>query len=441
MSGTRNREAGCSVECRYYKRVPSRAATTCWGLLGLLGATLPVSSEHARQAGQRVPAPATAPAPPPRTHDAAWTRELTDPPPQHLVLTDRAMIVSGAGVDLQALDLADGTSRWTTPLRASVAPSVHGARIIIATTDAIVAVQHETGQTTWTAPRRARVPPVAHGEAVFVAGPAEIARLQIADGHVLARADLDAPPVGGIAVTDAAVFVAFADQTLARFDLPALTPRWRTALDSAATGVWAGHDRVYVSLTIGGLATHAQDSGDFQWIGSAGVPVVGALVGADCVYLSLLDSSLRALDAEDGHQCWRETAPLRPITGPMASGGQLCAGLVDGGVGCWQIGSPKTSTTLAVPDTPAGTKPLNPRLLALAISPDGRFVARVLSNFDTQWWVTLARRVEAAPSRGGQALRPAGAPAAASSSATAIASRATPSSIRSGAGAENDRRR
>jgi outer membrane protein assembly factor BamB len=364
-----------------------------WGSLAVIVAALPVAARQNPPSGQAVPAPAT-----PRTQDVVWSRPLTAPAPQHLTFTDSILVSSGRETSVQAFALADGAPQWTSHVQATFAPIVADAMLLVPTTDALSAVRLTDGSMVWTTTVRARVAPILRGGSVFVASDAEVVHLRVTDGAVLARTSLSAAPTGGLAASADAIFVPLEDHTLLRLDGAEMTVAWRARLEGTGTSILTANDRVYVTLMSGGVAAHAQDSGDFQWIASDGFPIVGAAATGSFLYLAQLDTSLRALHAGNGHQAWREVAPRRTATGPLLTGSHLCAGLIDGAVACWDLTRepPGKPALLPVPDTPTSGPPLNPRLHALAISAKGQLVARILANFQTEWWVALVRRVDEA---------------------------------------------
>jgi outer membrane protein assembly factor BamB len=288
-------------------------------------------------------------------------------------------------------------------LHTTFAPVVAGPLAIVATKDAIAAVTLADGTSVWTQSLRATVPPIADAACVFVASGADIVRLRLADGNIVARATLPAAATGGLAMAGDAVFVLLEDQTVLRLVASTLATAWRAPIEGIGTSLLAAYDRLYIPLQNGGVAAHAQDNGDFQWMASAGFPITGIAAGHSRVYVAQLDTSLRALRADNGHQAWREVAPRRMAPGLLLIDTRLCAGLVDGAAACWNLSHegkpPGKPALLPVPDTPDSGPPLAPRLHALAASANGQYVARVLSNFETQWWLTLVRRVDGTPAR------------------------------------------
>jgi outer membrane protein assembly factor BamB len=409
--------------------VPSRAATTYWGLVCVFGTALPLAASHGSQTGQAVPAPAAAAAA--RAYDPAWSVPLEGAAALDVVLDGTTIVVTGGAPAIEARAAADGKTLWTHDVAPTQPITIANGQVFVAAGNRLLALAQATGRENWNVPlAEHHTAPALHAAGLLIASGREIRLHAPADGAVLRRAELAGEAVTHLAVTDTAVFVALKDQTLVRIDLPALTVAWSKPLVSAATSITAANDRLYVAAATGGLDVYRQKDLHYEWTASMAVPLAGPpTVDAKQVYLALLDHSMRALDAEDGHQRWREPLGSRPRHAPVLTTAGACVGLTTGEVTCLPIASGRPAETVAVPVLPGGETARNPRLQAIAIAPDAGIIVRAMAEFEVRWLALVKRAaVKGASQTSDVAVAPA--PAAASPSSTAAARRSTPASMR-----------
>jgi outer membrane protein assembly factor BamB len=353
------------------------------------------------------------------------------------------LLIGGPEAPLEARSLADGRITWTT--RTPVTPpfAASSGLLLAIGGGRLYAFDTATGRTRWNVAVAgdSRGPTVSGDTVLFSAGATLFAH-RVADGSPVWHAELGAEALTPVATGGSLAVVALSDNAVIALDLATGAVRWRVTRDLASAAVAVGDTRVYHTTTNGKLCGLLPRGGREDWCYPLNVTAIGApLVDERFVYVALLDNTVQVLNRSTGSLTRRDDLPSRPIGPPVfGSGDEIVVPLVTGEFAIRQRATGKDLGRVSPPPTaPPATDAtqlfvtLPETVESFAVASDGTSIATLTIAPGARRTLTVYRRTSAA------AVAPGGQPAAAAS--IARASRFTPSSIRSGDGAENDSRR
>jgi outer membrane protein assembly factor BamB len=174
--------------------------------------------------------------------------------------------------------------------------------------------------------------------------------------------------------------VALADRTLAAVSAADGVPRWQHAIPSLPSLLTVGAGRIYFGAADGAVYAYDLDgSEDADWRFDVRAETIGAPAVDDrCVYVALIDNSVRAFRRSIGNLCWLTPINLRPATGPVALADAL--GVVTA-TGTLVALDRKTGRPVGAPVTPPGAPGENrPRLIGAAAGADGTIYTLTISS-------------------------------------------------------------
>lgn len=283
-----------------------------------------VLSSAAAVIGQTQPAP---PAPPPAAALAiTWSVTVESPlvaPPS--ALGRRVFVPLRLGVVL-AIDRETGRELWRASVLAQHAAAADQGRVVVATIDALIALDATTGATSWRiALKGAAVPPMARGGWVLVGtASGDLLALRGADGTLVWRVALGAPLQSVPAIDGDRAYLALADGALVALDLTTGQVIWQQKLPAPGGAITPAGDRLFVGCRDNFFYSIDARNGKRRWRWRTGADVpFGAAYDEARVYFVSLDNLLRALDVDSGTLQWRQPLDTRPIAAPRLNGGEL----------------------------------------------------------------------------------------------------------------------
>jgi outer membrane protein assembly factor BamB len=415
--------------------LPFRTTTSCRfvGALTLIGWLLLAGGASLHAAPQVIPERGPFPL------SLRWSIDLAGPPLQGaspVADPERVYLAMDAGT-VVAYDAQDGKERWRRELVA-VQPLIVDAGIVFAATKStICALRAEDGGTIWEAPVAVTAPLLAHAGWLIAIAAKDVVAIRAADGsrvwHNEVGESLSQPAIDGDRL-----FISLTNKQVVALSVPSGAPLWERALEGVPESPFATNDRVYVGASDRRFYCVKQQNGEVDWtqrIGSA--PVGHAAADRSHLYVVALDNVLRAYDRGNGNQRWTHPLKRRAATGPEVLGAMvLVPSAASPEIWVWTAGG-KAGATVTLPAEPAVPPAFVDR------GADGAFIFVVTGGLANQWRLALLAPAPDLPlvpfeTVPGTALKPE--EPVDISSRTVRARRLTPSSIRSGVGAENDSR-
>jgi outer membrane protein assembly factor BamB len=410
---------------------------------------------------------------------ARWTVDLGGPPvPRAMPVVDEERIfVALRSGHVVARSLVDGAERWRKDLPTEQPIALDEGVVLVTSRDAIHALRAADGATMWETPlAKITAPLVARAGWLIVLAEQRVLAFRSRDGRLIWQREIGRstePP----AIDGDRVYVSLDDGRIVAVDVTTGAAIWESTLGGIPGPPRAGADRVYAGASDRLFYCLKAQNGEIDWPKRIGAAIVGsAAIDADHVYFLALDNVVRALDRSNGNQRWQHAYPRRASTGPAIGGKYVfVASSSSPDIWMWTTDG-RRAGSLALPAAPAVPPAVVER------GAERLDVVAVTGNLAGQWQLTLlasagepplvpfneppgvalnleGRYVPAEPplvpltGLPGIVLQPEmlliqgrEVPARlmrtdpSSSARKADASRATPSSIRSGVGAENDRR-
>ncbi|WP_312909878.1 PQQ-binding-like beta-propeller repeat protein [Natronosalvus caseinilyticus] len=275
-----------------------------------------------------------------------WTADLRDPVGCPPVVGRDGVYVGTTGGDLYALDF-QGRRRWVYETDAStlLTPAVDG-QVYCCLEDALVALEAETGDPGWTreATGLYTTPPTLAGGLLLVGDAEGITAIRAETGEEIWTADLEAPPVGAIAVDDERAYVAVQDESVAAMDRDSGEEVWRAPADGVVVGgPTLADDRAYVADESGTVLALDAETGQTWFtytLDGAFTSAPTVLEGADTLFVAADDDTLHVTDTTFGNRKLRGLLfskpglPLddAPATDPIVVGDVVLVGDRGGGL-------------------------------------------------------------------------------------------------------------
>jgi outer membrane protein assembly factor BamB len=265
------------------------------------------------------------------------------------------------------------------------------------------------------------------------------------DGHVIWTARLGSRVRARPTIDGDRVFAPLEDGRLAALDLADGRALWERPVGEIPGAVLAIGDRLFVGTREKAfyfLECLAREDGDRKWRWRTGGAVLGPPISdGERVYVTALDNVLRALNLSNGWQQWKQGLPLRPSGGALLIGRLLVVAGVGADVRLYRVENGELAGTFGAPTEVAAPPLVLPHEVealtgVVILTRDGelqvlrRRIEPAIVPLDYPLGVPVPLIAPPAAPR----------PQASSSSWMVSARRRTPSSIRSGVGAENDSR-
>jgi outer membrane protein assembly factor BamB len=359
--------------------VPMPVCPRCCGLLavamvtGLASESWVSAQVRTRKGPPLKPATLILPA------DVAWEATLGTPTGWPTLVAHQAVVPTVDG--LRAFEHETGSPLWTVPLDSRAFPTSAGPWVIAADHTSVVALDPATGDTRWARPLRGVRRLAGSADTVYVSTDHDLAALEAMTGNTTWSKTVDG--ITGLAI-GAAALTLVANSRVVLLDRRDGKELWARALPGALTApAWSGD-----ILAVGSSARLAwgldSKSGRIKWTWRLPSPVVGVAGDSARVYLTSLDTLLRAVNRDNGHQLWQQDLGTRPVDAPLVlDGAVLVSGLrpavsaFEGRTGT-AIGSfdpPGAGSVTTVVGPPLVTPVLRPGAVALVqLLRDGRLI-------------------------------------------------------------------
>jgi outer membrane protein assembly factor BamB len=359
-------------------RVLSIAATTSWGVAVCLSLLLPRAPFFQTKPSPQVPAPPPAAAPAP-TFAVAWQAVVgAVDGPQMAAGADGIFVADAHGV--RAFSAAAGAPLWTTELAVSTPIAAGHGLVFVYADGSLRALDQQTGAARWSSAVETPAGGVTAVPGGLVAATGAVLRAWQPDGTPRWQIALTAPAVAPIAADGDRLFLALEDATLLSVGAADGKPRWQHRIHALPERLIAAGGRIYFGGADRAVYAFDQDgSEDPSWRFDVRAATIGAPAIDDrCVYVALMDNSIRAFRRGSGNLCWLMQLTLRPAAGPILLGEELAVLTATGSVAALDR---QTGRTIGAPFTAPGVGPEGrPRLLAAAIAADGSIVALTVAS-------------------------------------------------------------
>ena len=352
--------------------------TICWGLVLALSTSLPRAPLRTAQARPVVPVSLP--------FEFAWTATLDPPGRAALLATGDHVIVSTIDGAVNALDPATGKSVWTTPaIKPEVTPVAGEGLIFFSGKGRLRAIAETSGAIRWEDAEASLVAavPVWRSGWLLAHTTGGLRAYRGADGALIWKKDLGQTPPGPLAIDGDLVFTA-AGRKIVAISLPTGDVRWTIDLETDATDLLAGHERVYFVGADGALHCLRQRDGRTLWASSTHTRIVGRPVTDESsVYFVGLDNRLLALERYGGNRRWKASLGARPTPGLALANGRVIVPLASGEllVHVTKTGQRASVLPVAQPGSGADT---SSKLEAMAVTDAGLIVRLTTSSGGVQ---------------------------------------------------------
>jgi len=295
----------------------------------------------------------------------AWRFQTGGPLRSSPAIDGGTVYVGATDGRLHAIDLASGTTTWTTAIGSAVAstPALSADRVFVSTRgNAVVALARPSGKEIWRAPTGSDVAthpggehwdyfsssPIVVGSAVIVgSGDGQLHALRADSGAVMWTFKADGRIRGSPRVKDGTLVFGTIRGSVYAVSVADGRQRWRFEtdgyrIDSAAAGFdrtsviasaafsddvvyIGGRDGRFYALSIADGRERWRAKFEPSWV------IAAAAVAGDMVIVATSDAQcVVAMDAKSGHERWRYDAKARVLSSPAVAGDQVQVGLESG---------------------------------------------------------------------------------------------------------------
>lgn len=295
--------------------------------------------------------------------------------------------------------LSDGVEAWRVEMQSDQPVAVDGARVFVASGEAIHALASADAAVLWRAPAGTLTAPMlAQDGWIIAASEKELAAFRAEDGSKIWGREVGAQH-NRASVEGDNLYVPLDDGRLLALDVRTGTERWvrrlATVRPSAAgtaapavSEVLAYPDRLFLGAADGRFYCLNASDGSLAWRFRIGAVLRGRPVGAETkVFATSMDNVVRAFDRGDGRLLWHPSVPFRPTTGPVLLGTMVMVPGAASEVQAFDIGG-----------RPAGQIKLDASLAiapAFAHSADGNVMAAVTGSLNGEWKLLLVEASKA----------------------------------------------
>jgi outer membrane protein assembly factor BamB len=257
--------------------------------------------------------------------ERAWTVTLPSPPSAPGALDDRRVYVALRSNLLVALNRETGVLEWHRSIETAAPLLAADGLLFVVQAGRIHALDVIDGTDRWSVPVDAAITaPLLWdtGWLIAIAEPGEVLAFRASDGHLVWRRSLGAASShAAVAGGDAALYFSLADSRLVALASASGEPLWEQRVTGTTSAPAVARDRVFVGSTDNFFYAFDADSGSPEWKWRNGGDVIGAAADGDLVYFASLDNIIRAVNRGNGNQRWKKPTGTRPIAPPLAFGG------------------------------------------------------------------------------------------------------------------------
>jgi outer membrane protein assembly factor BamB len=252
--------------------------------------------------------------------EVRWTVIVAAPPAAPPSLSESHVYLALKSGAVAAYRLNDGGVAWQQPIRTDLPVEFDDDRLVVASGEAILALDPKDGRTLWTAPAgKLTAPLLVENGWIIAAAQDELIALRATDGtRVWQRPS--AGQTRRASVEGDRLYVPLNDRLLA-LTLATGATEWEVRFGGEPTEVLAFADRVYVGSVDKYFYCLKAPTGDVDWAYRVGSAVRGKpAADAAQVYITAIDNMVRAFDRRSGALRWQKDAAFRPTIGPFVVG-------------------------------------------------------------------------------------------------------------------------
>jgi outer membrane protein assembly factor BamB len=266
-------------------------------------------------------AAADRPAPPKLPLAQWWSVSLDGPVSAGPVAAGARVYLAFASGQLSARDAADGRELWRQSKRVSSPMVGAGDLLLIASGDAVEALQGANGRSAWVMPRVTPIAPlIVAGDLLIAVTDKEVIAARATTGEVAWRRAATGVKLAP-AIDGDRVYVGADDGAVTALSVTDGGVAWQKFVPDGVTAIGAYKGRVYVGGGDKILYCLDAKKGAQQWPYRIGAQAIGHIsVDDDRVYVAARDNVARAFDRNSGNQRWQRGLPQRPSFGVYASG-------------------------------------------------------------------------------------------------------------------------
>ncbi len=314
------------------------------------------------------------------------------------------MLWSAGDSPLEAHAISDGQSLWTGSAGVTIRPAFADGAFFVVADGTLQALDEADGATRWTVPLDGPTTGlVAEGNLVLASVGASIRAFRITDGALVWRQALPTTPTSPLAVGAGAAAIVLNEKTLATFALADGAPRWQFPLLEPLAAMALANDRVYFGTSANACARKLDKTGSDLWCLRTRVQAVGVPdLDESRIYFTLFDNSVRELDRNNGATRRRDELPARPVSGPRRVGQFIVVALGDAEFVALNVTDGKVAATLTPPDVGSPQQ-----LETSAVSNDGSILAMSSIAAGGKRSVTVFKRTNTPPPAAAPATTPA----------------------------------
>ncbi|MFI5177026.1 MAG: PQQ-binding-like beta-propeller repeat protein [Vicinamibacterales bacterium] len=324
-----------------------------------------------------------------------WHQSLGPAGPLALSVTDDLVLIGGGTAPLVARAVDDGHDVWTSSLVPIARPVSGDHLVFVASADRLSALDEEKGAVRW----QDDVPSPAgaliwRSGWLFVSTSQALRAYRAADGTRLWRYPWPAAIASGPVINGDRLVAGLADTTVVCLDIKTTNEVWRTPpLGFQIGSMLAANGRVYFGGSDGNVHARDDQRGQWLWDFRARAGIIGAPVAdAAHLYVTLLDNTVRALDAESGTQRWSQPLGARAVPGLLLLPELLAVPLASGDLLTCPPKTCKPARSVTFPTPPDAPPGFFHRLEAVAASPDGRRAFLVTASLQEERTLTAMTR-------------------------------------------------
>ncbi|MEE2637104.1 MAG: PQQ-binding-like beta-propeller repeat protein, partial [Acidobacteriota bacterium] len=258
-----------------------------------------------------------------------WSVTLTASPVAAPVAGGDRVFVALADGHIVAVDLSDGSELWQVMQMVEGQPTAGGGMLYAASRTELRALNFITGGAHWVLALDAGVsaPLVWNAGWLIVALENNtLLAIRAESGEILWEQQVDGAVLVPPALAGDRMYVSLESGQIRALQLLTGKTVWERTLDGAPQQILPLDD-LFVGTTGNYFYRLSKEDGTTEWRWRTGGDVVGLpAVDEHLVFFASLDNVLWALDRRDGGQQWRQTLPVRPISGPRHAGDLILQG-------------------------------------------------------------------------------------------------------------------
>jgi outer membrane protein assembly factor BamB len=233
---------------------------------------------------------------------------------------------------LVAVDLANGSERWSEAIASEVPPAAGDGLVFVAGGGQLMALDRRTGARQWvTRLDRPAASPLYWdtGWLIVSLDSGDLLGLRARDGELIWRQPLGVRLTALPAPALDRLYLGLADGRVLAARLDTGLELWSHTLEAAVTGLLALGDQLIVGSEARAIVSLDLHSGRQRWRWRLGAPVLGVpAADAEAIYVVTFDNMVRALARRHGHLRWRQGLPSRPAASPLVVDGHVLVPLV-----------------------------------------------------------------------------------------------------------------